>query len=121
MTYLKSLVRGSALSRISGFKLSNENHTSALNLLRERFDNKQLQSRTHMNTLLKILTVSNLNNNPLVRSVYDNIESQIHSLETLDVYGPLLIPVLQSDIPSELNLQISTSFDDVTVGSLLKF
>ena len=41
MTYLKSLLLGSALSMISDFKLFNENCSSASNFLRERFDNKQ--------------------------------------------------------------------------------
>ena len=37
MIYLKGLQRGSALSMISCFKLSNENGTSVLNLLRNVF------------------------------------------------------------------------------------
>ena len=49
---------GSALSMISAFKLSNENYNAALNLLKERFDNKQLQIVIKMKNLLKISTVS---------------------------------------------------------------
>ena len=60
MTYLKSLLRGFALSMISGFKLSNENYNAALNLLKERLDNKQPQIATHLKNLLKISAVSNL-------------------------------------------------------------
>ena len=46
MTYLKCLLRGSILSMISD--LSNENYTSALNLLRKRFDTKQVKIRTQV-------------------------------------------------------------------------
>ena len=52
LTYLKSLLRGSALSMISAFKISNENFTFALNLLKERLEKnllKWLQIQTHVN------------------------------------------------------------------------
>ena len=58
VAYLKSLPIGYALSMISAFKLSNENYNAALNLLKERFDNKQLQIVIKMKNLLKISTVS---------------------------------------------------------------
>ena len=89
---MKSLLRGSTLSMISGFKLSNEDYNAALNLLKERFNNKQLQIAIHMKNLLKILTVPNSKNILQPRSVYDNIETQIPSLDNLNVtpktYGP---------------------------------
>ena len=102
---------------ISGFKLSNENYNAALNLLKERFDNKQLHIAIHMKNLLKILTVPDSKKNLQLRSVYDNIETQIRSLVNLNVtpktYGPLLILVLQSKLPGELNLIISRRFNDL--------
>lgn len=46
-----------------------------------------------------------------LRMVYDNVESQVRSLEALginsDMYGPLLIPVLMAKTPTELNLMVS--------------
>ena len=51
------------------------------------------------------------------KAVYGNIENQIRTLENLnvksDMYGPLLIPVLQSKIPNEWNLIISRRFNDL--------
>ena len=61
MIYLKGLLWGSALSIVSCFKLSNENCTSTLNLLRECFDNKKLQIQAHIWKHLKIPPVSSLN------------------------------------------------------------
>ena len=77
MTYLKSLLRGSVLSIISGFKLSNENYNAALNLSKELFHNNQLQFAIYIKNLLKILTVSYLKNISQLNFVYDNIETQI--------------------------------------------
>ena len=41
MTYLKSLLSGPAAATISGFKTTDENYALAINLLKERYDNKQ--------------------------------------------------------------------------------
>ena len=61
-----------------------------------------------MNKFLKIPTISRLIVVLLLRSIYDNIEAQICSLENLDarsgMYGPLLMPLLQSKIQNQLNL-----------------
>ena len=88
-----------------------------LNLLKECFDKKQLQIAIHMKNLDKTSTVSDLKNISQLRSVYDNFETQIRSLDNLNVtpetYGLLLTPVLQSKLPSELNLIISRRFNDL--------
>ena len=70
---------------MSGFNISNENYNAALNLLKELFHNKQLQIGIHMKNLLKISTVSYLKNISQLKSVYDNIETQICSLDNLNV------------------------------------
>ena len=70
MAFLKSVLRASTLSIKPGFKLSTENWNAALNLLKERFDNKQFQIAIHMKNLLKILTSSNLKYISQLRSVY---------------------------------------------------
>ena len=68
---------------ISGFKLSSENYNAALNLLKERFDNKQIQTAIPMKNLLKVSTISDLENISQLRCVYDNIETQIRNLDNL--------------------------------------
>ena len=78
MTSLKSLLRRSALSMISSFQLSSEKYNAALKLLKERFDNKQLEIAIHMKNLLKLRQFIFKNLSQL-RSVYDNIETQISS------------------------------------------
>ena len=114
MTYLKNVVIGSAAATIAGFKLSNENYTQAVTLLHERYDNKQLQVSSHMNNLLRLQPITTLREVDALRDLYNKVETQIRSLENLGIdstkYGPLLIPVLLSKIPDELNLIISRQF-----------
>ncbi|XP_057297390.1 uncharacterized protein LOC130627797 [Hydractinia symbiolongicarpus] len=85
MTYLKNLVEGPAAS-------------------------------SHMKKLLKLEQANNLTNIETLRNVFVNVETQVRSLENLDVtsenYGPLLIPVLMSKLPEELNLIITRQFND---------
>ena len=61
-----------------------------------------------MNKFLKIPSISSLTDILLPRSVCDNIEAQIYSLQNLDaksdMYGPVLMPLLQSKIQNKLNL-----------------
>ena len=84
---------------ISDFKLYNENFTFALNLLKERFEKnvlKQFQIQKHMNKLLKISSVSSLNGTLLLRSVDENMEAQIRSLQNLDLKSDTQGPVFDT-------------------------
>ena len=60
LTYLRSLLEGPALSTITGLALTNNNYNIAINLLRERYDNKQLLISSHMRTLLSLERVTNI-------------------------------------------------------------
>ena len=115
LTYLKNLVTGKAESIIDGISLSNDNYKIALELLKDRYDNKQLQISSHMKSLLEIPEMNTVENVETLRSMYDNIETQIRSLEHLgiksEMYGPMLVPIVMSKIPSEINLIISRQLD----------
>ena len=111
MTYLQSLLKGSASETIEGLSLSNENYKAALDILKDRFGNEQILISAHMNNLLKLEPIKSIANMHGLRRVYDNIETQVRSLRNLGVdsrqYGPMFIPILCSKIPNELNLFIS--------------
>ena len=115
MSYLDSLCEGKASDIIYGLKLSNENYEIALKLLKERYDDKQLLIHSHMQKLLNLKPIENVKEICLLRKIYDIIEIQIRSLENLgyesDRYGPLLIPIITSKLPQELNLLISRQFE----------
>ena len=114
MTYLQNLVDGKASDIIYGIKLSNENYKIALDLLKERYDDKQLLIHSHMQKLLNLKTVEDVKYICLLRRLFDIIEIQIRSLKNLgyesDRYGPLLIPIIASKLLQELNLFISRQF-----------
>ena len=57
MNYLINLVSGEAENCINGLCLCNENYTIALDLLKERYADKQVLISSHMNKLLEIKTV----------------------------------------------------------------
>ena len=58
MNYLKNLVGGKAI--ISSIKLANENYNICLNLLKERYEDKQLMIHSHMNKLLKLENITDV-------------------------------------------------------------
>ena len=62
MNYLKNLVEGEAAATLSGLKLTNDNYEIALNLLRGRYDNKQLQISSRFQRLLNLNVVKDINN-----------------------------------------------------------
>ena len=115
MTYLQILVDGKASDIIYGIKRSNENYKIVLDLLKERYDDKQLLIHSHMQKLLNLKTVEDVKDTRLLRRLFDIIEIQVRSLKNLryesDRYGPLLIPIITSKLPRELNLFISRQFE----------
>ena len=66
-----------------------------------------------MYKFLEIPSISSLTDILLLRSVYDNIEAQICSLENLDaksdIYVSLLMPLLQSKIQNSKLEQLPNS------------
>ena len=68
-----------------------------------------------MEQLLKITRVMDESDTKQMRSVYDSIEANIRSLKNLGIesaqYGSLLVPVMLSKLPNDLQLLISRKFD----------
>jgi hypothetical protein len=125
--YLKGCLRGSAASAIDGIALTNENFKLAIDILKERFANPQLLISSHMDSLLKLSSVSDIDQLSKLRDLYDKIEIKVRSLNSLGVksetYGNLLTRIIMNKIPSELRLVISRKFDKDKlwdIGEILK-
>ena len=107
--HLLSFVTDDAFSTVKGLSLSNSNYSVAMDLLTERFGDKQVS--THMSKLLELKSVISINDTKNLRSLYDEIETQVRSLNCLGInsnsYGPMLVPVLMGELPEELKLIIS--------------
>ena len=126
MNYLVNLVSGEAENCINGLSLCNENYTIALNLLKERYADKQVLISSHMNKLLELKSVHEISNTVGLRALYDHVNAQVRSLLSIGLnsedYGPMLIPVLMSKLPQELKLIITRQFgkDVWNINNILK-
>ena len=111
LNYLRSYLEGPAAATITGLALTKENYKIAVDLLRERYGNKQVIISSHMDSLLKLPRVTLASDIKRVRDVYDKIEINVRSLQALgiksEMYGSLLIPVMMEKIPEEFRLVIS--------------
>ena len=79
MNYLCGLLKGEAGRVIQGLPLSESNYKRAVDLLKERFGQKQVLINAHMDALLKIPVATN--DVKKLRSLYDACEGYIHGLE----------------------------------------
>ena len=126
--YLKSLCGGLALNAISGLALTEDNYFSAINILKSRFGRSDLIINAHMLKLINIEGVKNSSNISALRKMYDEIEINIRSLDTLNVvsgsYSTLLHPILMKLLPDDLALEFNRkqiSKSEFNVKELLEF
>ena len=71
-TYLRSLVEGSAPRAISGLQLTSANYSAALEVLRERFAQKQIIINSHIESLIKLKPVNVISDVKGIRAVLDS-------------------------------------------------
>ena len=110
------MVTHGALEAISGLTLTGANYDEAIVILQKRFGNKQLIINKHMEQLLNSDGVTSQHDVKGLRHLYDVIETNVRSLDSLGVkaesYGSLLSSVLMNKLPSELRLIASRRFAD---------
>ena len=71
--YLKSHLKGQALSAISGISLSEENYSEAIEILEEPFGNKQILISSNIDQLLSFSHVECLTDIKKIRHIYVKI------------------------------------------------
>lgn len=108
--YLNSLLEGPAARAIQGLTLTETNYQSATELLKERFGKTQQIITAHMDELLRVSSCSGERPSSL-RYVYDKISVHVRGLASLGIsseqYGSLLIPIIMSELPSDLRLRVA--------------
>ncbi|GBN86589.1 hypothetical protein AVEN_95801-1 [Araneus ventricosus] len=125
--YLKAHLGGSTLSTIEGFALTPENYEIAIKLLKERFGRSDVLINTHLNNLLRICPLKNSDDIVSFRKKFDNIQTEIRSLESLNVlketYQNLLCPLLLKCLPPDLVLEYNKSMksDKYEIDELVDF
>ena len=98
-------VKGSAARAISGLQLTSANYSAALEVLRERFAQKQIIINSHMESLIKLKPVNAISDVRGIRAVLDRVEIQVRGLQSLGIdsaqYGALLIPIFMEKLLDE--------------------
>lgn len=116
-SYLKGYLGGEAEKCVEGITVTEENYEEALKVLKERFGNPQLTITAHMSKLLKLDKIKAGLNAKELRTLFDQIESQVRSLSTVGVlsehYGPLLIPIVLERLPNKISLEISRALGKI--------
>ena len=84
---MKMKKNGDAARAIDGFKPTNETYFEAVRLLHERFGDKQVIISGHMNKFKELKEVKSMANVKELRNLYDKVESNVRSLESVGVSG----------------------------------
>ncbi|GFT67061.1 uncharacterized protein TNCV_4313311 [Trichonephila clavipes] len=84
-TYLKGLLGSSALATVEGFAITAENYAKAVEILKDRFGRKDAIINSHMQKLLSVTPLKRSDDTKVLRQFFDMCQTQIRSLESLDV------------------------------------
>ena len=110
-TYLRGLLKGTAQAAVNGLTLTDSNYDEAVTILRDRFGNKQLLISANMDRLLSIKPISDVNDVGQISGMFNDIETCVRNLRSLEVdeqqYGQALISIIWRTLPSEMQLVMS--------------
>ena len=112
--YLRSYLTETTGECINGLSLTSANYQKAVEILKERYENKQILISSYMDVLVKLPKVDNLKDIDKLRKIYNSLETSVRNLADLGVeitsYWKLLISIIFDRIPTELKLLISRKF-----------
>ena len=99
LNYLRAQLRGEAKDVIAGLEVTSGSYTIAVDLLKERYCNKQLMIDAHYSKLRNIPIASTYYEK--LRSIFDQIERHIRSLEALgqSVENEFMVSLIRSKLP----------------------
>ena len=115
-TYLKSFLSDSALQSINGLSLNPTNYKEAIEILNERYRNKQVLRSAHMQKLEKLPRIKSSNDINGLRKMYDQTKFCVRNLKALNIdiatYGAILVPFLNGKLPPEIRVILSRNFQN---------
>ena len=118
--YLKSLLTSTAQSSVTGLALTSANYEKAIDLLKQRFRNRQMVISSHIEMLTKLRRVESVGEVKKLRSLYDTVESHVRGLEGMeipsDMYDCFLTPTVMQKfrIPEEFRIPITRNLESET-------
>ena len=83
--YLKSYLYGSAALALDRLQSTNENYAEAVEMLNDRFGNKQVVISSHMRKFDEMKALKSIANLSGLRELYDQVESNVRSLQSVGV------------------------------------
>ena len=103
-----------ALETISWLTLSSQNYSEAIDLLKNRYGNPQTLINSYMEQFVNLETVTKTNDVIRLRKLFNKVENSMRNLRSLGVdsdnYGKLLVPVLNSKLPSDMRTLFARTF-----------
>ena len=108
--YLVSKLTGEAKNSVSGIQLSNENYQVAVELLKERYGDKQTVVTSHYTELIYLKPAPNNPNGLRSMLMYNDVETHLRSLQALeqDTDQDLFISMITSKLPKDVVIQLET-------------
>ena len=106
LLYLMSKLTGEAKHSVSGILLSSKNYPVAVELLKERYGDKQAVVISHYTELINLKQAPN---NPKgLRNMYNEVEKHLRSLQALeqDTDQDLFISMITSKLPKDVFIQL---------------
>ena len=95
-----SCVQGEAKDTLTGFKIEESQYESAIEQLKERFDDEELVIHSHYEALTKLSKCASVTAN--LRSTLNTIETHLRSLVSLgeNVEGKHIVTLIKSKFPT---------------------
>ena len=104
----------SSYETLCGLALTNQNYLEAVELLRQRYGHPQLLINTYMEQFVKLDKIEKSNDVSKLRTFFNKMEITIRNLKLpgteTSSYGSLLIPVLTSKLPTDLQTIFGQKF-----------
>ncbi|XP_064461678.1 uncharacterized protein LOC135371619 [Ornithodoros turicata] len=119
--YLQSYLTGKAATAISGLPLTNENYDAAIEILNQRFNQRQHIVDQHLNRLLNLPTVADAGDYVHLRDLYDEVQVRVRGLQAPKVeqneYGVMLLSALRKSVPKQVELDYNRKHQEGTPAS----
>ena len=111
---LKTFLCDSANVTISGLSILAANYVQAIELLKDRYGNSQVLISAYMEKFVLLPKIKNDDDIRGLRSLYDQIESNVRNLQILKVdtssYSSLFVPLINEKLPTDIRVIIARKF-----------